>query len=279
GHAVVSYVTGEFYWRVKNGETAAVTDYILPPETLSKEKTGSELSWSLGAYIDAEDIKEGFKLTEAMPPQMGVAPAQPYSKDSSTAGVGSYGILFAIILILLQFANMLFSSGERIYTGNFVYPHEITEPVRVSPQFEIKGRTQNIEIGLQAGVTNSWLEIQGDLVNDETGATFDFEEGVEFYNGYDSDGSWSEGSQRNTVVISSVPPGKYHLNIEASSANQMPVSYDVMVRRDVTTWSNFWWSMLLVTLIPIIAAWRSRSFETERWSQSDYSPYAQHHGD
>ncbi|MCC6138658.1 MAG: DUF4178 domain-containing protein, partial [Bdellovibrionaceae bacterium] len=53
GTAKVSYVIGEFYWQVSNGERVSVEDYVAPPEVLSCEKSDSEEIWSLGEYINA----------------------------------------------------------------------------------------------------------------------------------------------------------------------------------------------------------------------------------
>src|SRR5580704_236885 len=56
GAAVVRYVLGEFYWRVKVGDSVRVSDYICPPQILSSEADGSEIVWSLGQYIEPDVV-------------------------------------------------------------------------------------------------------------------------------------------------------------------------------------------------------------------------------
>src|SRR5947208_477467 len=59
--AATSYVLGEFPWQVRVGEAANVSDYISPPRVISSEKTGNEVTWSMGEYLTGRDIWKAFK--------------------------------------------------------------------------------------------------------------------------------------------------------------------------------------------------------------------------
>ena len=160
---------------------------------------------------------------------------------------------------------------------------------KVTPQFEIKERT-TIDINMSAPINNTWLEIGGDFVNDENGETEEFETGLEYYTGTDSDGAWSEGSTSTSRTIESVPKGKYHLNFEVSgpplgttspsdpspptALTNNPVIFDIEVRTGALIWENFWYALLFISLYPIFVWWKTRKFEINRWSESDFSPYA-----
>lgn len=281
GTATVSYVIGEFYWQVKKGETVDVEDYISPPEILSREKNDSEVIWSIGIYIDAEDVRTAFQVNVAMPLQSSVAPNQPSSIAETAKYIGKYCRIFVCILITIQFALMIFSKNRTIFIEQFQFNPSDSDRMKVSPQFEIKGGTSNLEVIVSAPVSNSWIEVQSDLVNDENGQTHKFEQGIEFYTGNDFfEGSWSEGSQTSSVILSSIPSGKYHLNIEASGpALDSRFFLNVDIKQSVITWSNFFWALFVVSIFPLIAWLRSYFFEINRWSQSDFSPYTQQRED
>lgn len=278
GTARVAYVVGEFYWRVKINDKSQVEDYISPPESISFEKNETEKNWSVGHYIPAEDVRTNFGITDPMPIQTGVAPAQPSALGAFWEQLKvPFGSLIAMI-VLIQFITVVALPRKLLSDANYLYVASDTEKLKVSPQFEIQGPT-NVGIEISAPVSNSWLEVQGELVNDETGDTYEFESGVEFYFGRDSDGNWSEGDRKNDLILSSVPSGKYHLNVSALNGTNETIEYRVTAQAGVTTWSNFWWCLILLLIYPLIVAWRSRSFELKRWSQSDFSPYSQHHGE
>jgi hypothetical protein len=62
--AKVTWVQGEFYWRVQREETAQVTDYTGPDgAVLAREQTREEVTWSLGRRISADAVSQGFRLT------------------------------------------------------------------------------------------------------------------------------------------------------------------------------------------------------------------------
>lgn len=293
GTAKVSYVIGEFYWRVKQGEKVAVRDYVSPPEILSSEKSENEIIWSLGQYVEASEIKSAFLINEAMPRQSGVAPNQVSTVSDTATSVGKIWTFFILILVLIQFATLFLATNRTVFSGVFNYSPKDSERLKVTPQFEISSGMSNLQVTISSPVQNSWVEIQSDLVNDETGEIQEFEQGVEFYSGYDSDGPWQEGSQISSTVLSSIPAGKYHLNIDASgpalpalqpqgtdSLSMIDPSREVgavqlrmEIKRNVPIWSNFFWAIGLVSLFPIFIFWRRRSFEMDRWSQSDFSPY------
>jgi hypothetical protein len=69
--AQVTWVQGEFYWRVQRGERALVTDYegttsANADKRLSREQstsaTGGEVVWSAGAALEAADVAKAFGL-------------------------------------------------------------------------------------------------------------------------------------------------------------------------------------------------------------------------
>ncbi len=96
--AQISYVLGEFYWQLRRGERAQVTDYEWRGEgrveLLSREQTGSkggtqEISWSHGRKLDAAEVARAFKLA--------VSTAALTRDAAPTSG---HGLVFKILLTL-----------------------------------------------------------------------------------------------------------------------------------------------------------------------------------
>jgi hypothetical protein len=122
-----------------------------------------------------------------------------------------------------------------------------------------------------APVSNSWLYLDGALINEETGAVDEFDVEVSYYYGRDSDGSWSEGSKSATEYIPRVPPGRYLLRLEPQwEAGRTPPEYQLTVRSRVPRFSYAVLAMLAVLVWPVLLSWRWFRFEVARWSESDH---------
>lgn len=310
GKAKVIYVEGEFYWRVKHGETVKVEDYVRPPGVLSKEEASDEITWSSGEYTPSSVIKESFKVKETMPLAVGVAPNQP-SPSGVDAGklFGRFGLFFAL-LTLIQCTGYIASGNKRVFDADFDPARTAATAPSKSPgtdaaaselkklledlgadttikspnaggaafrsdTFEVPGGIGNLEITTSADVQNQWMEVGYTLIDEKTGATTSFEQGVEYYYGSDSGGSWSEGSKSTTTTLSSIPGGRYYLLIQpVMQAGQNMKSFHVSVTRDAPDSSNYLWIMAMMILVPFFSIFRHMSHEVSRWSDSEYSPYS-----
>jgi hypothetical protein len=143
----------------------------------------------------------------------------------------------------------------------------------VTDVFNLEGRTSNVELTTSANVDNSWIYLNYALINQDTGQAWDFGREVSYYHGYDSDGSWTEGSQKDNVVIPSVPAGHYYLRIEPEvDPRHPPLAYSVQVKRDVPVLGFFGIAFLALFLPAIAITWRSINFERMRWAESDHPP-------
>lgn len=274
GTGKVTYVIGEFYWRVKVDDAVAVEDYINPPYILSLERDAQEINWSAGEYLEPEVVKSAFKLDKAMPARSGIAPNQPSALVAQTPGILKLAGFFILVAILIQAATFAISRNQVVFQGSGVYDPAERGKTQVTPSFDLAGAMSNVGIRFNSPVNNNWLSLEGSLINEETGAEYDFDQGVEFYSGHDSDGYWSEGDQRSMRVLSLVPGGRYHVVFQVSGPPELrSQEYNLSIRRGVVTWSNFWWSLVLLALFPAFVWWRSHQFEVARWSQSDFSPY------
>ncbi len=70
--AKVTWVQGEFYWRVNRDERALVTDYhgsgAGSRKRMSREQTGDEVTWSAGEALDAAVLAKAFGVPIASQP-------------------------------------------------------------------------------------------------------------------------------------------------------------------------------------------------------------------
>jgi hypothetical protein len=273
--ATTNFVLGEFPWQVRVGEHAAVTEYVKPPRVLSAEKTDNEVTWSLGEYTYGSDIWKSFNLPGSAPEAVGVYENQPSPVSENVKGIWSTFLAFAILLLVFMAAFDLISNKGTVFESS--YRLNTGEPKGeasfVTDVFNLEGRTSNVEVTTSANVSNSWIYLNYALINQDSGQAWDFGREVSYYYGSDSDGSWTEGSTKDSVVIPSVPAGHYYLRIEPEvDAAHAPISYSVEVKRDVPV-LGFFGIAFLALLIPAIAiTWRSISFERARWSESDHPP-------
>jgi hypothetical protein len=150
----------------------------------------------------------------------------------------------------------------------------------VTRPFELRGRTSNVEVETESDVDNSWIYLGFALIDADRGTARDFAREVSYYHGYDSDGSWSEGSSRDRVRIPAVPSGRYYLRVAPEgAAGASAARYTIRVRRDVPSIGYFFVALLLIALPPIASVVASWSFEQRRWQESDYAPATSSGGD
>jgi len=272
--ARTTYVLGEFPWQVKVGESVAAKDYIAPPRILSSESTTAETTWSAGMYVSGTEIWQSFKLQGAAPRPVGVYLNQPSPWVLQSKEMWSICWVFLLLAFVVTLGGYVFSGNEEVFQDRYYYMQgNQPESSFVTPVFELKGRTSNVEVTTKTDLANNWVYLNYALINEETGQAFDFAREVSYYTGRDSDGTWTEGSTGDTATLPAVPSGRYYLRVEPEMApNSTRVKYEIAVRRDVPRSAYFWMVVLLLTLPPIWATFRRFSFEGQRWQESDYAP-------
>jgi len=273
GKAKVVYVIGEFYWRVKIGETVDVADYILPPEILSCESDKSEANWSLGRYMEPQEIALAFGIKEEMPQKVGVAPNQPSPYVAQSQRVWFSFAAFAMLLAAVQVFFAVTAPDKEVYRENFSFNRGEKTKSFITRPFDLPGGSGNLSVDLHANVQNDWMEAAIDLVDEKTGKTIGFSQSAEHYSGVDEGESWSEGSPDSHFILSAVPEGRYHLVVQpsADATKAGEKTFTLSLRRGIVTWSNFILALFLLSVYPLCIWCKSRKFELKRWSESDLS--------
>ena len=271
-NAATSYVLGEFPWQVRVGEAADVSDYVSPPRVISSERTGKEVTWSMGEYISGRDIWKSFKLNGDAPVPIGVYENQPSPMSAAVSATWKMVFGFAVSLIILMAVFYAVARDESVFESSYGFDTNTTgEASFVTDVFELKGHTSDVVLTTSAELDNNWIYLNYALVNEDTGHAYDFGREVSYYHGYDSDGSWSEGKKKDSVTIPSLPPGHYYLRIEPESdPRHGKIYYSVSLRRDVPQFSFFALGALGLLIPAAVLTWRSISFEHLRWAESDY---------
>jgi len=271
--ATVEYVKGEFYWRVEQGETVRAVDYISAPTMLSQEMTANEVNWSVGTYMTNAEIEKTFGVTD-LPKPWGVAPNQPFTGSFYyTWGALPLLLLLVVAVLMIPIAGITSTS----LTEQIMLPAmtNATAPQAIfSKPFDIKG-SRNIRITANADVSNAWADLDVDLINDQSQELESVNVPIEYYNGSDSDGAWTEGSKETDATLSSLPAGKYTLRVEGTWQNwQQPMPVNVKVEQSVNRGVNFCCALVALALVPFFGLIRRWSFESSRWKDSMFGSAA-----
>ena len=269
--AVVTYVLGEFYWRVSVGEKARVSDYVTAPLMLSKEETSEETTWSLGEYVEPDAVAQAFGVKTGMPARTGVYANQPspYSAKASLLGKALAGL--AATALVVQMASCALAQNRKVFEQSYTFTQEERGKALVTVPFALTGRASNVVVETTADIENKWIYFSLALINLDSGQAYDFGREVSYYHGVDGGESWSEGGRSDEAVLPNVPAGQYYLRIGPDS-DAPPVNYVVRVSRDVPTLWFLPVALVALSLYPLIFWLRSRSFETQRWAESDDAP-------
>ncbi|MEO8434175.1 MAG: DUF4178 domain-containing protein [Pyrinomonadaceae bacterium] len=291
--ATVENVLGEFYWKVEAGERVSAVDYVRPPEMLSKEvsyvealdppqsepekgkgasqkkkkRTTGEINWSLGTYLPVADVEKKFNVS-GLPRPSGVAPNQPYLHK----WIYKYWLILLGLTLLAGFIALVSSGSTReVFSQAVTLPPlanaEATQ-VFFSEPFELAGR-RNIRITAESPVNNSWVALEGDLINEENGLVQSFPIEISYYYGVDEGESWSEGGPKDSAYSSAMPGGKYVLRLEGQWEQwQQPASVNLKIEQNVTHGINLLLALIVLSIVPVLMAIYHYRFERKRWSES-----------
>lgn len=275
--AVVDAVAGEFYWKVKIGDSATNFDYVAPPETLSMEASHTGFVWSVGEYKTQDEIRALFGLQKNLKTPVGVAPPQPNPHMEPSKSIWKTFWACSIVGFLLLLTGVLPGSGKVVYqTKGQAYRTFLNNPQQESEVFQLKGHG-NVAFDFKAVPNQRWLHLTAKLVNQKTKKIYRAGATLENFNG--------KGRRKKTVRVSGVPNGSYKLQWEAQSnttsttpekpdlkkkSKSKDINYVITVRRGVRVWGWYFFMLLVLIPIPLMMTAKRSSFETRRWYNSDY---------
>jgi hypothetical protein len=273
GTARVDHVVGEFYWEVAVGDTAETADYVSPPYMLSTERTPEEVVWSLGTYNTGAEVWKAFHLAGGPPRAEGVGPHQPSPWAARVGPIWSSAVL-GLGLLLLLYVGLLVFAGKEVYRQSVQIapglPSGAPEAVLFTDPFEVP-RSGNLQLKVHSPVMNSWLYLDGALIEEDTGVIDEFDVEVSYYTGKDSDGTWTEGSQTSRAYVGRVPPGRYVVRLAPQwGGSAVPGGYEVAVTSRVPRFYQVVLAALAILSWPVLLGWRAFRFEMQRWAESDH---------
>ncbi|MGI9420678.1 MAG: DUF4178 domain-containing protein [Geminicoccaceae bacterium] len=259
--ATIAYIEGAFTWIAKRGERVQVVEAIDPPRMFSFERNENELEYSIGDYMDPALVHAAFGIDPPGRPE-GIHPAQPYDAGRLMPALAKVGPIFAAVALLGFFLVVLFGGGREIvrYDGGSARGSQTIS-------FTVGNADQLLELELSAPVTNNWVYYDvavNAAGSDETVLSLGKE--ISYYEGYDSDGRWTEGSRRAKALFKVPAAGDYEIEIKPAEAVgsvpplSMRVSEQILVKRYMVM------LLILSALAMLVPHFHRRRFEKRRWA-------------
>jgi hypothetical protein len=272
--AKVVYAVGEFFFDVVDITDNTVNyEYIAPPYLMALEQSEDSTVWFRGEYFTPKEIASVFSIPKSqLPGTSGIGYTQPFNNHFSDRAMVVMTILFGVIMLVLHIMMNMSAEEAVVYQGEYKAPDIRPLAMFVTPSFDLRDGTDNLEVQISASLDNDWFFSEFTLINEVDGTEYDFTKEVEYYSGVEDGYSWSEGTQIGTAFLSSIPEGRYHINIypEFSPKND---SFNIAIIREVPMYANFYVACCVLLLYPIGYFIRKHWRETSRWGDSEYSPY------
>ena len=306
--AKVESVLGEFYWKVTIGEAVYASDFVCPPQMLSCERTkyhaaadgvaladgSGEFAWSLGEYVPVDEIESKFKVNGLRRPgTVGTCQPNPH-QGWIIAGLKGVAAVIGLTMVLAFFspARKIFEKDitltghpNTVLVSTTTPTESASDTTETSPEkenatesasvwlsepFELKAR-QKISIEIKTDLNNTWLSLDGALIDETSGEVLPFEHEIEYYSGSDEDGAWSEGDRNNSKLIPAQPAGKYMLRLEGNWERMtQPVSFHIALEQTCIDPVFFFMALVCVCILPVIGFILNLKFESSRWNESMY---------
>lgn len=120
--AEVDYVLGEFYWKVKKGETVDAMDFLgSGGNVVSRERSGNEVAWSFGAPVTWAQIAQSFNLPlDGAGSQLSLPDSSNSGEVGGSAAVGII-VLIVIIIVLLVMCGSCNDCGSGGGSGGGIW--------------------------------------------------------------------------------------------------------------------------------------------------------------
>jgi hypothetical protein len=269
GHAEVTYVVGEFYWRVSVGETCEAEDFIAPPRMLSRELSNKEVTWSQGEYLDAEALQSAFRLKAPLPPPVGVYANQPNPWEERHRGICKLFWKLALAAIVAQLL-FVFVFSSIVFKHRIVFAPTQDEVTATTPEFVLKSAVRKLEVRHQTDISNNWVSLTTTLIDKNTGRAWLGMQEIAHYSGVDGGEGWSEGAKGDELVFKEVPAGTYYLAVdyELGTDRRARVIDNIEIVKNAPGWSNFVFLLIFLLVFPLFSRGRRAAFETRRWNES-----------
>ncbi len=260
--ARVARAVGEFHWRIAVGDTVAVREYALGSRLLAAEVNGTEASWTLITPQPHGRIEALFGLSERAPP----AEALPRLRELWPLHLGM--AMAAMLAVLLIDATV--PREEWVASTRLSVPIDgPTATTSIGP-VTLPAGPHRIAIRVMDAdrLDNQWIDLDYELVNRRTQASYPVDAVAEQYHGVDYDGPWSEGDRRPLRTMAAIPGGTYDLVIEATGRSWKPPrqidislglppgeqQIEIAVSRDGSFGANLFLAALALFLWPLTLA-------------------------
>lgn len=267
------YAVGEFSENpFRKG--ARYEEYIAPPEMLSYEHVENTSTWFHANYIEPSKIATAAGIKKSsLPRKTGVGAIQPFT---SALTIKETNIIVTAVTAIIILIHFIFSA--RAWEQLCIVKSELYRSVSgqiTSPEFTISS-TRALRLDYHSDVNGNWSEAEIELFNEETGESIGTVCGAEYYTGYDDGGMWSEGEQQTNTILSAVRPGTYRMIVKPNRglSNASGSEFSVVLSSTPTITSNMFVCVGVVLAFGLFQYFRRRSFESSRWSNSDFNPYA-----
>jgi hypothetical protein len=273
-HADVTYARGEFFFDVvAMTRDTRNAEYICPPYLYALETSDDSLLWCKGEYMERRKIASIFSVPlSKLPGKSGMGYTQPSPSPFSKSALLISLIVFILAALAIQTLQSSYAAEENIFQSTFFLAALKDQKFAATKSFDLKGGPQSIQINIFVPVDNDWFISEFALVNETTGDEYNFTKEIEFYRGYEEGYAWSEGGTTAEAFISSLPDGRYHVNMYPDFGATV-TRCDMIIWRDVPNRGNLLWTVLGLAIFPTVYLLWTHAREKRRWADSDYSPY------
>jgi len=282
---VVMYAEGEFDWDIRTDNELIVHEFIAAPYMLVSEAKGTTITWYNGEYMKPKQVASAFGLEEhQLPWPEGVGAIEPAIGQKMWPALRSFTLLMALLVAVTQLALLVVKPQRQLLSQQFSSRPSFTTKadsvkaaadgnnnVIVTPSFQVDGPAA-LAINVHSVLDNQWLEIPATLINERTGQSYEFTKSLEYYHGYESGESWSEGSSDGEATLGKIPTGRYHLNLYPATEIGQDLPIYLTVFQHTPLHSNAVLLLLVLAVYPGILYWWRQQREQRRWSNSDYGP-------